>query len=82
MKHYVIVLDWATNDEENVEILGVYHTFEEAEELFKTHLEYERELVEEKGYTVTEDFKGCFVAQVDSYYSAEHTRLYIQEVIK
>ena len=80
MKHYVVVLDWATNDEENVDILGVRHTFEEAEELFNTHLDHERNLAEEKGYIVTEDFKGCFVAQEESYYSAEHTRLLIMEV--
>ena len=81
MAHFVIVLDWATNDEENVDILGVFHTFEEAEELFNTHIEYERKLAEEKGYKVDEDFKGCFVAYEDSFYTAEHTRLYIQEVL-
>ena len=80
MKHYVVVLDWATNDEENVDILGVRHTFEEAEELFNEHLEYERKLAEEKDYIITEDFRGCFVAQEEGYYSAEHTRLLIMEV--
>ena len=54
--------------------------FEEAEELFKQHIEYERKLSEEKGYVVTEDFKGCFVAYEEGYYSAEHTRLLIMEV--
>ena len=80
MKHYVVVLDWATNDEENVDILGIKHTFEEAEELFKEHIEYERNLAEDKGYVVSEDFRGCFVAYEEGYYAAEHTRLYIQGV--
>ena len=80
MKHYVVVLDWATNDEENVEILGVEHTFEEAEVLFNDAILDERKLAEEKGYIITEDFKGCFVAQEEGYYSAEHTRLFIMEV--
>ncbi len=78
-KHYVVVLDWATNDEANVDILGVRHTFEEAEELFNTHLEYERKLAEEKDYIITEDSRGCFVAQEEGYYSAEHTSLLIME---
>ena len=80
MKHYVVVLDWATNDEENIEILGVKHTFEEAEELFNEHLEYERNLAAENNYVVTEHFRGCFVAQADGFYSSEHTRLLIMEV--
>ena len=80
MKHYVLVLDWATNDEENVEILGVRHTLEEAEELFKMHFDAERQLAEEKGYVINEDSKGCFDAQEEGFYSTEHTKLYIQEV--
>lgn len=79
MTHYVVILDWATNDEESVDILGVFHTFEEAEELFKTHLDYERKLAEEKGYKVDEDFSS-FVAYEEGYYITDHTKLYIQGV--
>ena len=79
MEHYVVILDWATNDEESVEILGVFHTLEEAEKMYKSHLDYEYKLAEEKGYIVEEDFNS-FVAYADGYYAAEHTRLYIQGV--
>lgn len=79
MKHYVVILDWATNDEESVDILGVFHTFEEAEEVFKSHLDYERRLAEEKEYIVNEDFSS-FMAYAEGYYAAEHTQLYIQGV--
>ena len=79
MEHYVVILDWATNDAESVEILGVCHTFEEAEELYKTHLDYERKLAEERGYKVDEDFSS-FEAYEEGYYMAEHTHLYIQGV--
>lgn len=79
MEHYVVILDWATNDSESVEILGVFHTFEEAEVLYKSHLDYERQLAKENGYTVEEDVDG-FEAYAEGYYSAEHTHLYIQGV--
>ena len=80
MEHYVVILDWATSNEENVDILGVFHTFEEAEELFNTHVEYEREVAKERDYKVSEDFKGCFVAYADGDFIEEHTKLYIQGV--
>lgn len=79
MEHYVVILDWATNSEESVEILGVFHTFEKAEELFKSHLDYEHKLAEEKGYKVEEDFSS-FKAYAEGYYATEHTKLYIQGV--
>ena len=80
MDHYVVILDWATSNEECVEILGVFHTFEEAEKLFKTHIDYEREVAKERDYKVSEDFKGCFVAYAEGFYMDEHTKLYIQGV--
>ena len=82
MKHYVVILDWATNYEENVEVLGVFHTPEEAEEIFKKQLSYERELAKEKDYMICEDFNGCFVAYEEGDYATEHARLFIQEVNK
>lgn len=80
MEHYVVILDWATSNEEIVEILGVFHTFEEAEALFKTHIDYEREVAKERGYKICDDFNGYFVSYADSCSVEEHTRLYIQEV--
>lgn len=79
MEHYVVILDWATNDEKCVEILGVFHTFEEAEEIYKSHLDYERKFAEENGYIVDEDFCS-FVAYAEGYFVEEHTQLYIQGV--
>ena len=79
MEHYVVILDWATNDAESVEILGVFHTFEEAEKLYKSHLDYEHQLAAENGYVVEEDFNS-FEAYAEGYYAAEHTKLYIQGV--
>ena len=79
MEHYVVILDWATNDAESVEILGVFHTFEDAEKIFKVNLDYERKLAEEKGYKVEECFNN-FEAYAEGYYTAEHTKLYIQGV--
>lgn len=80
MKHYVLVLDWATNYEEDVNIIGVFHTLEDAERLYKETLSNERKLAEEKGYEVETDDNVCFTAYEEGNYMTEHTRLYIQEV--
>ena len=79
MEHYVVILDWATNDEESTDILGVFHTFEDAKREFDKHIDYERQLAEEKGYVIDE-CDSHFEAYADGYYSAEHTALYIQGV--
>ena len=39
MEHYVVILDWATNDEESTDILGVFHTFEDAKREFDKHID-------------------------------------------
>ena len=38
MKHYVVVLDWATEDDSDVQILGVAHTLDDAEQIFNEYI--------------------------------------------
>ena len=80
MEHYVVILDWATSNEESVDILGVFHTFEEAVELFKSHVDYERAVAKERGYKICDDFNGYFASYAERCAAEEHTRLYIQGV--
>lgn len=80
MKHYVVVLDWATDEGESVQILGVAHTIEEAKEIFNQHLAEQKEFAEENGYDIDIDTETRFDSGVMGYWRIEHTTLYIQEV--
>lgn len=80
MKHYVVVLDWAENDAEDINIIGVAHSLDEAKEMFNARLVEERAFAEEHGYEIYEDVETLFDAGENGYYAASHTRLYIQEV--
>ena len=80
MKHYVVVLDWAVEDDEGVSILGVTHTLEEAKAIFNANLPEQRGYTEDGGYFVYEDTDVRYEAGVSGYWRTEHIALYIQEV--
>ena len=79
-KHYVVVLDWADNDSEDVDILGVAHTLDDARAIFNEYVDEERKLAENNGWNIETDTNDVFEAYEDGYYAASHTRLYIQGV--
>lgn len=78
--HYVIVLDWAVEDDERVEILGVAHTLEDAKKIFNENLFEQREYTEEYGYKVYTDTDVMYEAGVSGEWRIEHTALYIEGV--
>lgn len=80
MKHYVVILDWAMNDDEGVNICGVAHTFNEAKEIFAQYVADERELAEANGWNIEIDEDFGFEAYEGGYYAVAHTSLYIEEV--
>ena len=80
MKHYVIILDWATNDEQGVRICGVCHSPHKAKKIFNAHLVEEKMIADSKDYTVWEDRETLFEAGADGRWSEDHTKLYIEEV--
>lgn len=80
MKHYVVLISWASDYEQGVGIVGVAHTLEEAKEIFNKNLEWEKNLAEENGWEVYENTETCFDAGKEGYYSQDHTRIYIQGV--
>jgi len=79
--HYVIVLDWATEDAESIDILGVTHTYEEAKEIFDRQLAEEKKFAEDHGYTIETEDATTFGAGVMGYWRDNHATLYIQGVI-
>lgn len=80
MKHYVVVLNWATEGDNGSNVLGVAHTLEEAKEIFNETFEEEKELAENNGWIVYECTSTVFDAGEDGYYNDNYTKLYIQEV--
>lgn len=82
MKHYVVILDWATESDCGVYILGVAHTIDEAKEIFNQHIAQERDIAEQHGYTVESDSDTLFEAGQMGYWNYEHSVLYIEEVGK
>ena len=80
MKHYLVILDWATHNDAGEETLGIKHTFEEAKEIFNQRLPEEIQFAEDNGYIIGTNDETEFEAYEDGYYAAEHTLLYIKEV--
>jgi hypothetical protein len=80
MKHYVVVLDWATEDDEAVAILGVTHTYEDAKEIFDKQRIEEMEIIENNGWDIETDRDDMLDAGSMGYWRESHTTLYIQEV--
>lgn len=81
-KHYVVVLDWASDraGEQGTDILGVAHSMDKAKEIFAEHIDKERGLADGNGWKVYTDNDTCFDAGEDGYYNRDHARLFIREV--
>ena len=79
-KHYVIVLDWATEDDSDVQILGVANTLDDAKEIFEEHLAEEKKIAEENGYEIDTENGAIFDAGIMGYWRDNHITLYIQGV--
>jgi hypothetical protein len=80
MKHYVVILNWATEDESGIEIIGVRHNLEDAQTLFEQKKITEKAIAKENGWQTIIDDADCFEAYVEGYYDNGHSSLYIQEV--
>lgn len=80
MKHYVIVLNWATEGDNGSNVLGVAHTIDEAKEIFNETRQEEKELAENNGWEIYEDSDDVFDAGENGYYRDNYTKLYIQKV--
>ena len=79
--HYVIVLDWATEDDSDVQILGVKHALDDAQEVFNKYIKEQKEIAKENEYEIESDHKYVFSAGIMGCWRDNHTTLYIQGVI-
>jgi hypothetical protein len=82
MKHYLIINEWATEDDNGFSVIGVAHSLEEAKELFDKKLEEEKAYAKENGFEIYEDKETIFDAGEDGYYTNNHTVLRIDEVVE
>ena len=80
--HSVIILDYSYGGEGNIEVLGVYHSLDEAKDAFVDFARDAREVAENRDWYIAEEFSTCFVAYKTGYYPSDHTRIFIQEVEK
>ena len=81
MKHYVVILDWAQDDEQDVLVIGVAHSFEDASKIFKNQRTHEQKLLADKDWHVYEDDDWTFDAGEEGSWIEEHVKLWIQEVV-
>lgn len=79
MKHWIIVLDWANNGENGLQIIAVEHSFEAARRHFQKAVEDERKIADGCGWQVYEDDDATFDAGEDGFYIQSHTTLRIIE---
>jgi hypothetical protein len=78
--HYVIVLDWATEDDASIDIVGVFHTLDDAKEKFEKYVIEEKQLARDNGYVINEENGVMFDAGIMGCWRDNHTTLYIQGV--
>lgn len=76
--HYVVLIDWATEDDADVQVLGIAHTYDDAKIILNKYVEEERGLAAENGYEVIEDNEWVFEAGIMGYWRDNHIALYIQ----
>ena len=82
MKHYAVILDWASDGERGVSVKSITHTIEEAKVIFAELVTDEKTIATDNNYEVVEeDTDSEFYAFEEGYEAIEHTRLYIQEVV-
>lgn len=79
-KHYVVILDWAYDGDYGVEVMGVKHTLEEAQEVVKTVVNREKDSVIEDNLFIYADSENEFDAGEDGYYATNHIRVYVSIV--
>lgn len=75
--HYVVLLEWATNDEYGVNVLAVTDNPEKANVVFTESVVTERNIADQNGWTVYTDSETEFDAGYDGFYNENHTNLRI-----
>lgn len=80
-EHFVVIDEWALENEFGTTVLGVYHSLDKAKEMFDYHVRIEKGYLKENGYTIYEDRETCFIAGEEGFYNQEHRNIYIERVL-
>ena len=78
--HYVVILNWASDEDFNCTILGVGDSYDEALSIFNEHIINEKEFAIVQGYTVVTDSEGEFDAKSPTDPDTDYIILYIKKV--
>ena len=72
-KHWVIVAEWCLDYQGDFSVVGVYHTFKEAQKAFKKRVDTDdRIFANQSGYKIFEDSPTTFDSGMDGYYCEDH----------
>ena len=74
----VLLLDWAANDEQGINVIGIFPDIDSAKKAFAENVQAERELAEENGWKIYEDTDTVFDAGYEGFYNNNHTTLKIE----
>lgn len=80
--HYVIVLESDTQDNHEVDIIGIAHSIEDAYKIFNEQREIEREIAADNEWTTYVDCRGMYEACPEYGHGEGYIRLWIQGVIE
>ena len=74
---YVVLLEWAANDDYGVNVIAVTDDADEAEAIFAKEVVTEKTIAEQNGWEVYSDTEGEFDAGCPGFYNENHTCLRI-----
>lgn len=74
---YVVLLEWAANDDYGVNVIAVADSADEAEAIFAKEVETEKTIADQNGWEVYSDTESEFDAGCPGFYNENHTCLRI-----
>lgn len=82
MKYYVVLSCFKNEHEQDIQVVGVGETPENAQQIFDNQIIKDRKTAQEFGWDIMTDEGNYFEAYKEGYYDDGHIVLYIQEVTK
>lgn len=79
MKHFIVLCTYKTECEPNIDILGVYHSYDEAKTLYNKKIKDIRIDAEEWKMDIVTDEECYFEAIGDRWHPSYYIKLYIKE---
>lgn len=79
MKHYVVLCEYCVDGESGVDVIGVRHTKEEAQALFKDQIPVTRKEAQSNYYDEIEEYEAGFVTFKSGNYCLDHIVLFIEK---